>query len=100
MLSLLSVFVDAPGGLVTSARYRRSIPSSGHRAGSPGWREMMTLRNILLGATMLCAATAPAYAFAQDSAPADDAAAPADNYGGEIIVTASDRKSTRLNSSH
>src|SRR3546814_14971477 len=94
MLSLLSVFVDAPGGLVTSARYRRSIPSSGHRAGSPGWREMMTLRNILLGATMLCAATAPAYAFAQDSAPADDAAAPADNYGGEIIVTASQRSQT------
>ncbi|WP_317151570.1 TonB-dependent receptor [Sphingopyxis indica] len=55
---------------------------------------MMTLRNILLGATMLCAVTAPAYAFAQDSAPADDAAAPADNYGGEIIVTASKRSQT------
>src|SRR3546814_7014653 len=56
----------------------------------------MTLRNILLGATMLCAATAPAYAFAQDAAPADDAAAPADSYdyGNEIIVTASQRSQT------
>src|SRR3546814_4101681 len=56
----------------------------------------MTLRNILLGATMLCAATAPAYAFAQDAAPADDAAAPADSYdyGNEIIVTASKRSQT------
>ena len=31
----------------------------------------MTLRNILLGATVLCAATTPVYAFAQDAAPAD-----------------------------
>ncbi|MBB5707233.1 TonB-dependent receptor [Sphingopyxis panaciterrulae] len=56
----------------------------------------MTLRNILLGATMLCAATAPAYAFAQDAAPADDAAAPAESYdyGNEIIVTASKRSQT------
>ena len=30
----------------------------------------MTLRNILLGATMLCAATTPAIAFAQDTAEA------------------------------
>ncbi len=58
----------------------------------------MTLRNILLGATMLCAATTPAFAFAQDAAPADDtAAAPADeivDYGNDIIVTASKRSQT------
>ena len=58
----------------------------------------MTLRNILLGATMLCAATTPAFAYAQDAAPADDtAAAPADDvvdYGNEIIVTASKRAQT------
>jgi len=56
----------------------------------------MTLRNILLGATMLCAATAPAYAFAQDAVSADDTAAPADSYdyGNEIIVTASKRSQT------
>ena len=55
----------------------------------------MTVRNILLGATMLCAATAPAHAFAQDAAPADDTAAPATNdYGNDIIVTASKRSQT------
>ncbi|WP_260580494.1 Plug domain-containing protein [Sphingopyxis sp. PET50] len=61
----------------------------------------MTLRNILLGATMLCAATTPAFAFAQDAAPADDtaadAAAPAaddTDYGNDIIVTASKRAQT------
>src|SRR5690606_9729861 len=59
----------------------------------------MTLRNLLLGATMLCAATTPAFAFAQDSAPAGDAAAPADtvdtvDYGNDIIVTASKRSQT------
>ncbi|WP_428683363.1 TonB-dependent receptor [Sphingopyxis sp.] len=59
----------------------------------------MTLRNILLGATMLCAATTPAIAFAQDAAPADDAAAPAatndvTDYGNDIIVTASKRSQT------
>jgi outer membrane receptor protein involved in Fe transport len=61
----------------------------------------MTLRNILLGATMLCAATTPAFAFAQD-VPADDTAAadaavPATDdtdYGNEIIVTASKRAQT------
>ena len=55
----------------------------------------MTLRNILLGATMLCAAT-PAFAFAQE-APADDAAAAASgttDYGNDIIVTASKRSQT------
>src|SRR3546814_13191395 len=43
------------------------------RFGGFGERDIiMTLRNILLGATMLCAATTPAYAFAQDAAaPAD-----------------------------
>jgi hypothetical protein len=55
----------------------------------------MTLRNILLGATMLCAAT-PAFAFAQEGpAPADDTAATATSdvtdYGNDIIVTASKR---------
>ncbi|WP_255247066.1 TonB-dependent receptor [Sphingopyxis sp. GW247-27LB] len=56
----------------------------------------MTLRNLLLGATMLCAATTSAFAFAQDAAPADDAAAPADtiDYGNDIIVTASKRSQT------
>jgi iron complex outermembrane receptor protein len=59
----------------------------------------MTLRNILLGATMLCAATTPAIAFAQDAAPADDTAAPAatndvTDYGNDIIVTASKRSQT------
>jgi outer membrane receptor protein involved in Fe transport len=59
----------------------------------------MTLRNILLGATMLCAATTPAFAFAQDTAPADDAAtgevaADTTDYGNEIIVTASKRSQT------
>src|SRR3546814_54414 len=49
----------------------------------------MTLLNILLGATMLCAATAPAYAFAQDEAPAENT-----DYGNEIIVTASKRSQT------
>ena len=58
----------------------------------------MTLRNILLGATMLCAAT-PAFAFAQEGpAPADDTAAPATSdvtdYGNDIIVTASKRSQT------
>jgi outer membrane receptor protein involved in Fe transport len=52
------------------------------------------LRNILLGATMLCAAT-PAYAFAQDAAaPAEDTAADTTDYGNEIIVTASKRSQT------
>lgn len=56
----------------------------------------MILRNILLGGTMLCAATTPVYAFAQDAAPAEDTAAPADSfdYGNEIIVTASKRSQT------
>lgn len=60
----------------------------------------MTLRNILLGATMLCAATTPAYAFAQDTAPADDTSTVTDvatdttDYGNEIIVTASKRSQT------
>ncbi|WP_447763736.1 TonB-dependent receptor [Sphingopyxis panaciterrae] len=57
----------------------------------------MTLRNILLGATMLCAAATPAYSFAQDAAPApaDDTATATDtDYGNEIIVTASKRSQT------
>ena len=56
----------------------------------------MILRNILLGGTMLCAATIPAHAFAQDAAPAEDTAAPADttDYGNEIIVTATKRSQT------
>ncbi|ALJ13988.1 TonB-dependent receptor [Sphingopyxis macrogoltabida] len=55
----------------------------------------MTLRNILLGATMLCAATTPAFAYAQDAAPADDTATANDaDYGNEIIVTASKRSQT------
>ena len=64
-----------------------------------GWREniIMTMRNILLGATMLCAATTPVFAFAQDTADADPVAAPQTNsydYGNEIIVTASKRSQT------
>ncbi|HWV60357.1 MAG TPA: TonB-dependent receptor [Sphingopyxis sp.] len=56
----------------------------------------MTLRNILLGATMLCAATAPAYAFAQDAAAPADAGTAVDDsdYGNDIIVTASKRSQT------
>ena len=55
----------------------------------------MTLRNVLLGATMLCAATTPAIAFAQDAAPADTAAATqVTDYGNDIIVTASKRSQT------
>src|SRR3546814_19877823 len=56
--------------------------------------ELRPWRKLVLGPTSRCAATAPSYAFAQDSAPADDAAAPADNEGGEIIVTASKRSQT------
>jgi iron complex outermembrane receptor protein len=53
----------------------------------------MTLRNILLGATMLCAATTPAIAFAQNTAPAGDGAETFDDtdYGNDIIVTATGR---------
>jgi len=55
----------------------------------------MTLRNILLGATMLCAATTPVYAFAQDAAPADAGTTADDSdYGNDIIVTASKRSQT------
>ncbi len=56
----------------------------------------MTLRNLLLGATMLCASAAPAIAFAQDTAPADDSAVAIDDtdYGNDIIVTASKRSQT------
>ncbi|MHA4836116.1 TonB-dependent receptor [Sphingopyxis sp. MSC1_008] len=55
----------------------------------------MTLRNILLGATMLCAATTPVYAFAQDAAPADAGTTADDtDYGNDIIVTASKRSQT------
>src|SRR3546814_20387577 len=56
----------------------------------------MTFRNILLGATMLCAATTPAYAYAQDAAaPADTGTAVDDSdYGNDIIVTASKRSQT------
>jgi outer membrane receptor protein involved in Fe transport len=45
---------------------------------------------------MLCAATTPAIAFAQDAAPADGAAAATDDtdYGNDIIVTASKRSQT------
>ena len=32
----------------------------------------MTLRNLLLGATMLCAATTPVFAFAQEATPAGE----------------------------
>lgn len=53
----------------------------------------MTLRNILLGATMLCAGTTPVTAFAQDTAPADDTSVATDvtDYGNDIIVTATGR---------
>jgi iron complex outermembrane receptor protein len=56
----------------------------------------MTLRNLLLGATMLCASATPVIAFAQDAAPADDAAVAVDDtdYGNDIIVTASKRSQT------
>ena len=55
----------------------------------------MTLRNILLGATVLCAATTPVYAFAQDAAPADAGTTADDtDYGNDIIVTASKRSQT------
>jgi outer membrane receptor protein involved in Fe transport len=56
----------------------------------------MTLRNLLLGATMLCASATPAIAFAQDAAPADDTAVAVDDtdYGNDIIVTASKRSQT------
>ncbi|HWW56674.1 MAG TPA: TonB-dependent receptor [Sphingopyxis sp.] len=55
----------------------------------------MTLRNILLGATVLCAATTPAYAFAQDAAPAEPATTnDVTDYGNDIIVTASKRSQT------
>ena len=55
----------------------------------------MNLRNILLGATMLCAATTPVYAFAQDAAPAGEPVAVSDvDYGNDIIVTASKRSQT------
>ncbi|MBW8297553.1 TonB-dependent receptor [Sphingopyxis sp.] len=56
----------------------------------------MTLRNLLLGATMLCASATPAFAFAQDAAPADDSAVAVDDtdYGNDIIVTASKRSQT------
>ncbi len=56
----------------------------------------MTLRNLLLGATMLCASATPAIAFAQDAPPADDSAVAVDDtdYGNDIIVTASKRSQT------
>ncbi|SEH11957.1 TonB-dependent Receptor Plug Domain [Sphingopyxis sp. YR583] len=55
----------------------------------------MTLRNILLGATVLCAVTTPVYAFAQDAAPADAGTTVDDtDYGNDIIVTASKRSQT------
>ncbi|WP_293702994.1 MULTISPECIES: TonB-dependent receptor [unclassified Sphingopyxis] len=56
----------------------------------------MTLRNLLLGATMLCASATPVIAFAQDAAPADDSAVAVDDtdYGNDIIVTASKRSQT------
>jgi outer membrane receptor protein involved in Fe transport len=56
----------------------------------------MTLRNLLLGATMLCASATPAFAFAQDAAPADETAVAVDDtdYGNDIIVTASKRSQT------
>jgi len=53
----------------------------------------MTLRNILLGATMLCAGTTPVIAFAQNTGPAA-AAADTTDYGNDIIVTASKRSQT------
>ncbi|GGJ59630.1 TonB-dependent receptor [Sphingopyxis bauzanensis] len=56
----------------------------------------MTLRNLLLGATMLCASATPVFAFAQDAAPADETAVAVDDtdYGNDIIVTASKRSQT------
>ena len=55
----------------------------------------MTLRNILLGATVLCAATTPVYAFAQDAASAEPATtSDVTDYGNDIIVTASKRSQT------
>ena len=56
----------------------------------------MTLRNLLLGATMLCASATPVFAFAQDAAPADEPAVAVDDsdYGNDIIVTASKRSQT------
>ena len=48
----------------------------------------MTLRNMLLGATMLCAAATPAIAAAQNTGAGDN------DYGNEIIVTASKRSHT------
>ena len=39
----------------------------------------MTLRNLLLGATMLCASATPVFAFAQDAAPADEPAVAVDD---------------------
>ena len=55
----------------------------------------MTLRNILLGATMLCATAAPVHAFAQEAAPADAGTTADDtDYGNDIIVTASKRSQT------
>lgn len=56
----------------------------------------MTLRNLLLGATMLCASATPVFAFAQEAAPADETAVAVDDtdYGNDIIVTASKRSQT------
>lgn len=56
----------------------------------------MTMRNILLGATMLCAATTPGFAYAQDAAPAEDSSTGTTDtdYGSDIIVTASKRSQT------
>ncbi|WP_227339857.1 TonB-dependent receptor [Sphingopyxis sp. P8] len=56
----------------------------------------MTLRNILLGATMLCAANLPVLAHAQDAAASTDSSGGVDafDYGNEIIVTASKRSQT------
>ena len=56
----------------------------------------MTLRNLLLGATMLCASATPVFAFAQDAGPADETAVAVDDtdYGNDIIVTASKRSQT------
>ncbi len=53
----------------------------------------MTLRSMMLGATMLCAVTTPALAFAQNTAPTDNELSDAD-YGNAIIVTASKRSKT------
>ncbi|MDZ3832664.1 MAG: TonB-dependent receptor [Sphingopyxis sp.] len=51
---------------------------------------MMSLRNILLGATALCVGMTPVHAFAQDAEPAANDT----DYGNEIIVTASKRSET------